>query len=160
MGSAHQSVSRQATRSCRPASPQRSGTNSTFGVRTCASWSAVGPQARSRRLSIPLTGAFYAFELIIGTYSAKALAPAVCAAITATFVGRILAGNTFLIEVGEIGLIAPRDFLLAILLGAVCAGVGIVIMKGVAFTEQIARKSSIHASLRPAIGGIVVGFWP
>ncbi|KKX24491.1 chloride channel protein [Rhizobium sp. LC145] len=105
----------------------------------------------------PLTGAFYAFELIIGTYSTVALAPVVVAAILATFVARALSGDTFLIEVGEIGLVAPGDFLPAILLGALCAMIGIAIMKGVAFTEQLARKSSIPPALRPALGGIVVG---
>lgn len=105
----------------------------------------------------PLTGSLYAFELIIGTYSAIALAPVVVAAILATLVARALSGDTFLIETGEIGLIAPHDFLPAMLLGAVCAALGIVIMKGVAFIEQIARKSSVHAVLRPALGGTVVG---
>ncbi|CAN7722392.1 chloride channel protein [Neorhizobium tomejilense] len=105
----------------------------------------------------PLTGSFYAFELIIGTYSTVALAPVVVAAILATIVARTLAGDTFLIEIGDIGVIAPRDFLPAILLGACCAGIGILIMKGVALTEQLARKSSIHAAIRPALGGTVVG---
>jgi CIC family chloride channel protein len=105
----------------------------------------------------PLTGAFYAFELIIGTYSAVALAPVVVAAILATLTARALSGNTFLIEIADIGAIAPRDFLPAILLGAFCAVLGIVIMKGVAFTEEFARRSSIHPSLRPVLGGTIVG---
>ncbi|GGA94945.1 chloride channel protein [Brucella endophytica] len=105
----------------------------------------------------PLTGAFYALELIIGTYSAAALVPVVAAAILATFVARTLSGNAFLIEVGDIGAIAPGDYLPAIVLGTICAALGIVIMMGVAFTEQLARKSAIHAALRPALGGLVVG---
>ena len=105
----------------------------------------------------PLTGAFYAFELIIGTYSAVALAPVVVAAILATLTARALSGNTFLIEIGDIGAIEPRDFLPAILLGALCAVLGIVIMKGLAFTEEFARRSSIHPSFRPVLGGILVG---
>ncbi|AYG62514.1 chloride channel protein (plasmid) [Rhizobium jaguaris] len=105
----------------------------------------------------PLTGSFYAFELIIGTYSTVALAPAAVAAILATLVARALSGNTFLIEVGNIGAIAPRDFLPAVLLGALCAMLGIVIMKAVTFTKQVARKSSIHQALRPALGGGIVG---
>lgn len=105
----------------------------------------------------PLTGAFYAFELIIGTYSTVALAPFVVAAILATLTARALSGNTFFIEIGDIGAIAPRDFLPAILLGAFCAILGIVIMKGVALTEEIARRSSIHPAFRPVLGGIIVG---
>ena len=105
----------------------------------------------------PLTGAFYAFELIIGTYSMVALAPVVISAIIATFVARALSGNSFVIEVGEIGVITPADYLPAILLGAICAVIGIVIMQGVAFIEEMARKSSIPPYLRPALGGIIVG---
>ncbi|MCO5731870.1 chloride channel protein [Rhizobium sp. SSA_523] len=105
----------------------------------------------------PLTGAFYAFELIIGTYSMIALAPVVISAIIATFVARALSGNSFIIEVGEIGIITPADYVPAILLGAICAGIGIVIMQGVASIEELARKSSIPPYVRPAIGGIIVG---
>lgn len=105
----------------------------------------------------PLTGAFYAFELIIGTYSMVALAPVVISAIIATFVARALSGNSFVIEVGEIGVITPADYLPAILLGAICAVIGIVIMQGVAFIEEMARKSSIPPYVRPALGGIIVG---
>ncbi|MDO1581958.1 chloride channel protein [Rhizobium oryzicola] len=105
----------------------------------------------------PLTGAFYAFELIIGTYSMVALAPVVGAAIIATFAARAFSGNSFIIEVGEIGLITPADYVPAILLGATCAAVGILIMQGVAWVEELARKSSIPPYVRPALGGIIVG---
>ncbi|WP_137131522.1 chloride channel protein [Rhizobium sp. FY34] len=105
----------------------------------------------------PLTGAFYAFELIIGTYSMVALAPVVVSAIIATFVARGLSGDSFLIEVGEIGTIMPADYVPAILLGAICAGIGILIMQGVAFVEEMARKSSLPPHVRPALGGIVIG---
>ena len=105
----------------------------------------------------PLTGSFYAFELILGSYTAIALAPVVIAAIMATLVARSISGNSFLIEVGDIGTIVPSDFPPAILLGAICAIVGIAIMTGVAFTEQLARRASIPAYLKPALGGIVVG---
>lgn len=105
----------------------------------------------------PLTGAFYAFELIIGTYSMVALAPVVVSAIIATFVARGLSGDSFLIEVGEIGTIAPADYVPAVLLGAICAGIGILIMQGVAFVEEMARKSSLPPYVRPALGGIVIG---
>ncbi len=105
----------------------------------------------------PLTGAFYAFELIIGTYSMVALAPVVVSAIVATFVARGFSGDSFLIEVGEIGTITPADYIPAIALGAICAGVGILIMQGVAFIEETARKSSLPPYLRPALGGILIG---
>ncbi|MDM9618785.1 chloride channel protein [Rhizobium sp. S96] len=105
----------------------------------------------------PLTGAFYAFELIIGTYTIVSLTPVVVSAIVSTTLARFLAGSDFLIDVGQFGTVMPADYVPAVLLGAFCAGVGILIMQGVAFIEETARRSSIAPPLRPALGGIVVG---
>ncbi|WP_160010659.1 chloride channel protein [Rhizobium sp. 18055] len=105
----------------------------------------------------PLTGAFYAFELIIGTYTIVSLTPVVVSALISTLVARLLAGSDFIIDVGDFGTVMPADYVPAILLGAFCAGIGILIMQGVAFIEELARRSSIPLPLRPALGGIVVG---
>jgi CIC family chloride channel protein len=105
----------------------------------------------------PLTGAFYAFELIIGTYTILSLTPVVVSALLSTLVARLLSGNDVTIDVGHFGSVAPADYLPAILLGAFCAGIGILIMQGVAFIEELARKSSLAPPLRPALGGIAVG---
>lgn len=105
----------------------------------------------------PLAGAFYAFELIIATYSIVALTPVVVSALVATLIARLLLGNDASIDIGAIGSIAPADYVPAILLGICCAGAGIVIMQGVAFVEEIARKSFIPMPVRPALGAIAVG---
>nr|WP_200991943.1 chloride channel protein [Rhizobium rhizogenes]QCL10572.1 CBS domain protein [Rhizobium rhizogenes] len=105
----------------------------------------------------PLTGAFYAFELIIGTYSILTLTPVVVSALLSTMIARLLAGDDFAIDIGHFGAIVPADYLPAVLLGAFCAGIGILIMQGVAWVEELARKSSIAPPFRPALGGLVVG---
>jgi CIC family chloride channel protein len=105
----------------------------------------------------PLTGAFYAFELIIGTYTIVSLTPVVVSALVSTLVARLLAGSDFVIDVGSFGAVMPADYVPAVLLGAFCAGIGILIMQGVSFIEELARRSSIAPPLRPALGGIVVG---
>ncbi|MFN3273200.1 MAG: chloride channel protein [Paracoccus sp. (in: a-proteobacteria)] len=105
----------------------------------------------------PLTGAFYAFELIIGTYSTVSLAPVIAAAITAMLVSRALWGDPFTIEVGQIGLITAVDFMPALLLGGVCAVLGILVMICVVRIERLATASRIPAWLRPAVGGALVG---
>lgn len=105
----------------------------------------------------PLTGAFYAFELIIGTYTIVSLTPVVVAALVATLVARLLSGSDFIIDVGSFGAVQPADYVPAIALGAFCAGIGILLMQGVSFVEELARKSSIALPFRPALGGIVVG---
>lgn len=105
----------------------------------------------------PLTGAFYAFELIIGTYTIVSLTPVVVSALVSTLVARLLAGSDFVIDVGDFGTVMPADYVPALLLGACCAGVGILIMQGVASIEELARRSSIAMPFRPALGGIIVG---
>ncbi|ARM88831.1 voltage-gated chloride channel protein [Rhizobium sp. CIAT894] len=105
----------------------------------------------------PLTGAFYAFELIIGTYTIVSLTPVVTSALVSTLVARLLAEGDFTIDIGSFGSVVPADYVPALLLGVFCAGVGILIMQGVAFIEELARKSSIAPPFRPALGGIIVG---
>jgi CIC family chloride channel protein len=105
----------------------------------------------------PLTGAFYAFELIIGTYTIVSLAPVVVSALAATFVTRLFVGDAFLIDIDKIGTVVPADYLPAVVLGMICAGGGILLMNGVSYVEELARKSSISPIFRPAIGGLVVG---
>ncbi len=105
----------------------------------------------------PLTGAFYAFELIIGTYTILSLAPVVVSALLATFTARLLVGDAFLIDIGSFGAVMPADYLPAIVLGIVCAGAGILLMQGVTYVEELARRSSISPIIRPAIGGVAVG---
>jgi CIC family chloride channel protein len=105
----------------------------------------------------PLTGAFYAFELIIGNYAIVSLTPVVVSALVATTVARTLGGSEFIIDVGYFGLVTTDDYLPAMLLGLFCAGAGILLMQGVAFVEQVAQKSATPPWLRPLIGGAIVG---
>ncbi|HMF66480.1 MAG TPA: chloride channel protein [Phyllobacterium sp.] len=105
----------------------------------------------------PLTGSFYAFELIIGSYTILSLAPVVVSALVATIIARMLAGDNFIIDIGSFGTVVPADYIPALLLGVFCALAGILLMKGVAFVEQIARKSFIPGSIRPLFGGVLIG---
>jgi CIC family chloride channel protein len=105
----------------------------------------------------PLTGAFYAFELIIGTYAIASLTPVVVSALIATLVARTLGGSDFKIDVGSAALVTTGDYLPALVLGIICAGAGILLMQGVAFIEEIARKSAVPVWLRPIMGGVFIG---
>jgi len=105
----------------------------------------------------PLTGAFYAFELIIGVYSIATLAPVVVAAIVGALVTQAIGGAPFVIDIGQINDITPRDYVPALVLGFFSAGIAILIMRGVTFVETTARRSIVPNVLAPAIGGAVVG---
>ncbi|APY13372.1 chloride channel protein [Brucella sp. 10RB9214] len=105
----------------------------------------------------PLTGSFYAFELIIGVYSIATLAPVVVAAIIGTLVTQAIGGAPFIIDIGLIDDITPRDYVPALMLGFISAGIAILIMRGVTLVEKVARRSVVPNVLAPAVGGAIVG---
>jgi CIC family chloride channel protein len=104
----------------------------------------------------PLTGAFYAFELVIGTYSIGTFGPVAVAALVAMAVVHGLGGQLF-----ELSLlpaeIDPLDYIPILALGMLCALLGIAIMRGVTLTESVFRRLGLSTWSRPAIGGLVVG---
>ncbi len=105
----------------------------------------------------PLTGAFYAFELVIGTYTLATLAPVVAAALAAVLVQRMLLGDMAGFDVPPLPVTATAAFLPLLLLGVIAALGGVVVMRGVTLTEAIFRRLPVPVWLRPAIGGLVVG---
>ena len=105
----------------------------------------------------PLTGAFYAFELVIGTYSLATLAPVVVAAISAVSVVRLLIPDEYVLDVRVPTGIEPSAYAPILAMGIICALGGILIMRGVTLTESLFNRSRVPLWLRPAIGGLVVG---
>ncbi len=73
----------------------------------------------------PLTGAFYAFELVIGTYSLVTLAPVVVAAISAVTAMRILLGGGENLDIRVPTAIEAIDYVPILALGMICALGGI-----------------------------------
>ena len=106
----------------------------------------------------PLTGAFYAFELVIGTYTLASLAPVAVASVVAVLVSRVLGGNVAPpLNVAVPDHIAAIDYLPITALGMVAALVGIGLMRTVTLTESIFRRSKVPGWLRPALGGLAIG---
>jgi CIC family chloride channel protein len=105
----------------------------------------------------PLAGAFYAFELVIASYSAASLAPVGIAAlvgyIVAGFFGQPLLGIGSLV----VSQIRGLDIALSCLVGLAAAGVGIALMRGVAICEMLMNAIAIPPALRPTLGGLGVG---
>jgi CIC family chloride channel protein len=123
-------------------------------MRTLVGAGAAGAIAAA--FDAPLTGAFYAFELIIAAYTIGALAPVVVASICAVSVSRLLT-TPLSFQVGFSGSLTATDYVLVIIIGMLSAGLGILVMRGVAFTELLFRRSRIPSAIRPAIGGAIVG---
>jgi chloride channel protein, CIC family len=105
----------------------------------------------------PLAGAFYGFELIIGSYSPLSLAPVGIASLLGFLVAHY-------ISPAELGVVAPEkttvvvhDLVLAATLGLLAAMLGIVMMRGVAICEAMFQRLKLRPTLRTAAGGTVVG---
>ena len=107
----------------------------------------------------PLTGAFYAFELVIGTYSLATFPPVAAASIVSVAVVQALGGAPFDLELQVPSRVEALDYIPILALGMVCALVGIAIMRGVTLTEELFRKSGAPVWLRPMCGGLAVGLF-
>jgi len=105
----------------------------------------------------PLAGAFYGFELIIGSYSPTSLAPVGISALIGFLVTRS-------IEPGDLGVVAPdmtalaaHDLILAATVGLLSAALGIFLMRGVALCETLFVRMRLRPALRTMAGGLLVG---
>ena len=133
----------------------------TFNLRRADMRTIVGAGAGAAigaAFGAPLTGAFYAFELIIGTYTPFGLAPVVAASISGVLVARALGVGADVIGhlpstftstfAGIIGLTA---------LSLACAALGIAVMRGVTLVDDLFKRSRLPVAWQPAIGGLVLG---
>jgi chloride channel protein, CIC family len=105
----------------------------------------------------PLAGAFYAYELILGSYSPAALAQVALASLTGTLVMRGTLGvdPIYLVEAPPLA-IHHWEYPLFGLVGVAAAGLGILTMKLVTWHEAKLRHLPTPDWLRPAIGGIAL----
>lgn len=109
----------------------------------------------------PLTGAFYAFELIIGVYSVANVTAVMAGSISGFTVAAAFApltnGAPYSIHAPAIGGIHPIHYVVLVGLGLVTSAVAIAVMRLVAMVEQTFEWSRTPPWLRPAVGGLMVG---
>ena len=94
----------------------------------------------------PLTGAFYAFEIVIGAYTVANLAPVA---------GR-MGGLPYLLKTSTPAVQSWFDYGLYALLGVVCAFAGVALMRLVASAEGLVGKSKLPRTFRPMVGGVAL----
>lgn len=106
----------------------------------------------------PLTGAFYAFEIIIGTYTPFGLAPVIAASIAGVLVARSIGmGEPFIAHFSSEVTLSGASLTALLLLALCCGALGVAIMRTVTLTEDVFRRSQIPSWLRPAVGGCGLG---
>jgi CIC family chloride channel protein len=104
----------------------------------------------------PLTGAFYAFEIVIGAYTPAAIAPVAAAAIAGVATARTMGAVPYLITVDSTGISRNLDYLAFVGIGIVCALTGIVLMRAVSLLEQGVRWTKLPPAARPFVGGLLL----
>jgi CIC family chloride channel protein len=105
----------------------------------------------------PLTGAFYAFELIVGVYTVASVAPIMAASVAALLVVEALGGAPYNITIVSLFAIRPSHFPAIVVLGLLVASLGIVAMRALPLVERGFELSRLPLWARPAAGGLLVG---
>ncbi|MCI0467491.1 MAG: chloride channel protein [Beijerinckiaceae bacterium] len=114
--------------------------------------------AISAAFGAPLTGAFYAFELILGTYTPFGLAPVGAAAVSGILVAEALgASGGYMNQMAMTSALSLGDLTLLLLLAVICALFGVLVMRAVTAVEGICARLALPRALRPAAGGLIVG---
>jgi CIC family chloride channel protein len=113
--------------------------------------------AISGAFGAPLAGAFYAFELVIASYSVASLAPVGVAALVGFLVAGALGQPPLDIGGMYVSHVRGTDLAIAALVGLLAAGVGVTLMRSVALCETLMNSVRIRPALRPTLGGLVVG---
>jgi CIC family chloride channel protein len=101
----------------------------------------------------PLTGAFYAFEIVIGNYTPSAIAPVIAASLSAASVTRLLGVEPYLLATTSDRTFTTADYGAYAVLGLLCAALGILIMRLVTSTELLVQSWGRLGRWRPFLGG-------
>lgn len=104
----------------------------------------------------PLTGAFYAFEIVIGAYTPAALAPVAAACLGAVAVAELLGVHPYQIYIAPTLTLRSIDYLLYVFLAVFCAGFGVALMRMVGIVDQQVSRLRIPYWGRPVIGGLLL----
>ena len=105
----------------------------------------------------PLTGAFYAFELIIGAYSLAIAGPVFAASLAAALTTKAIIGSPYVISVPDVSALAFPHYVALIGLGLVAAALGVGAMRVAAVIERGFRFFVPSRLLRPVAGGVLLG---
>jgi chloride channel protein, CIC family len=105
----------------------------------------------------PITGAFYACELIVGVYSVSSAAPILAASLAGAITAQWLGGAPYSLEVLRVGAVGVEQYLTLIVLALITGAVGIAVMRSSPVVERFFTQAWIPVWIRPAIGGLCVG---
>lgn len=104
----------------------------------------------------PLGGAFFAMEVLLGTFAMDAFAPTVVASVTGTVVGQTLLGDRLALGFPAFSLAHPHELLVYPALGLACGGVTVALRSALRRVGRALDGSPLPPWTRPAVGGVAV----
>jgi len=105
----------------------------------------------------PITGAFFACELIVGVYSVASAAPILAASLAAALTAQWLGGAPYSLEVPKVGAVGVEQYLALIVLALIVSAIGIAVMRISPLFERLFAQPWLPSWIRPAVGGVCVG---
>jgi CIC family chloride channel protein len=127
--------------------------------RTLAACGAGAAVAAS--FNAPIAGAVFAFEVVLGHYALRTMAPVAAASIAGALIARAHLGDQPAFLMPDISTASYYDFPAAAVLGVVAAGVAIVFMRvtllGLDRAPRLARSIGLPIWALPPIGGVLLG---
>jgi len=123
-------------------------------LRTMVGCGAAGAIAAA--FAAPLTGGFYAFELIVGTYSLSNAGPILAAAVAGVLTVKGLGGAPYLVSAPAVASLTLTHHLALVGLGLIAAALGVGAMRAAALVEGSFRASRLPIWARPVLGGFII----
>ena len=105
----------------------------------------------------PIAGVFFALEVVIGHYALNAFAPIVLSSVVGTIVSRLYYGDYPAFIIPEYQLVSFLEFPAFLMLGLVCAGVAILLLRSWKLAMDFFEESKLPLWLTPALAGVVMG---
>jgi CIC family chloride channel protein len=105
----------------------------------------------------PITGAFYACELIVGVYAVASAAPILAASLAGALTAQYLGGAPYSLEVSHVGSVGLEQYLALIGLALIVSTIGILVMRSSSLFERVFAQKWLPVWVRPVIGGLCVG---
>ncbi|RKR00262.1 chloride channel protein [Maricaulis maris] len=117
--------------------------------------------AVSASFNAPVAGALFAFEVILGHYALRSIAPVATASVVGALIVRFHFGQAPVFGVPEMAAASLWDFPAAALLGVAAAGLAIIFNRGTLHLPALfagwAERIHMPSWLLPIPGGLVIG---
>jgi CIC family chloride channel protein len=106
----------------------------------------------------PIAGVIFSLEVILGDFAIKTFSPVLISSVISSVVARAIWGNNPAFQVPDYSLVSVWEIPLYMVLGIVCGAVAVLFTQTLNHTENLFDKLKIHPWIKPALGGLLVGF--